>query len=242
MLSKGNTKLGKMLNWSIPAIKTCPGRSKLCESLCYAASGFYKMANVQKSQADNLKKTRKASFVKDMIKEITKHKSGEVIRLHCAGDLYSAEYADKWLEIVKACPDKVFYLYTRSWREEDILPKILELAELPNIQVWYSVDKETGAAPKHARIKQAYLAVDDDDVPAFTVDLVFREKTTTLKKKIGGAQVCPYEIGMDLSITCQKCRICFKDAEPSERNTDGPVKTKDKRAAAPLLQIQSCAT
>ena len=39
-ISPGNTKLGKMPNFSIPAGDTCPGKSEFCKD-CYAQKGFF---------------------------------------------------------------------------------------------------------------------------------------------------------------------------------------------------------
>jgi hypothetical protein len=216
MLSKSNAKLGHIRNWSIPAIKTCPGRSKICESLCYAAGGFFRMANVKKTYAKNLRSSKGKTWADRLIKELKKTPGHEVIRIHVSGDFYDKEYIGKWIKIVKSCPEKTFYAYTRSWRVKALLPLLLKLAALPNIQMWWSVDQETGPGPVHGKIKQAYLSIDDQDVPQFAVDLVFREKTDTIAKKVGGAIVCPYEQGRDLGITCQTCKLCFKQALPKE--------------------------
>lgn len=212
MLTRGNSKLGKIYNWSIPAIKTCPGRSKLCEALCYAAEGFFLMPSVKNVYAKNWRTARTKSFADRMIAEIHKKKC-DIVRIHVAGDFFDATYIRKWAKIIKACPETRFYAYTRSWRVKRLTKALKELAALENLQLWWSVDKETGRGPNHPRIKQAYLATDDTDVPAFPVDLVFREKVETVMKKVDGVQVCPYETGLKIEkITCQTCKICFKNA------------------------------
>ena len=211
MLNFGNTKLGKIHTWSIPAIHTCPGRSKLCEALCYAATGFYKMNNVIDSLQSNLEACRKPGWADEMIQEI-KSKKCTLVRIHVAGDFFNTGYLSDWIKICKASPNVRFYAYSRSWRIEALYPLLVELGELPNVQLWWSVDKETGRAPEHDKIKQAYLATDDDDKPKFEVDLIFREKTDTVLKKVDDVQVCPYEMGVATKITCQTCKICYKEA------------------------------
>lgn len=210
MLSSGNTKLGKIPNWNLQAIKTCPGRSKLCESLCYADSGFFRMDNVQKSYIENRRLTRLVGWVKNMIAEITKKKH-KIVRIHSSGDFVDLEYIHKWIEIAKGCPKTVFYCYTRSWRRPELLTSVVELGSLPNVELWFSVDRETGQGPSYPGIKQAYLAVDDTDVPQFPVDLIFRNTVKTVQKKLNGVQVCPYETGIKANVTCEKCKICFKE-------------------------------
>jgi hypothetical protein len=211
MLSTGNTKLGKMHNWSIPAIHTCPGRSALCEALCYAAQGFYKMNNVIDALQSNLELCRQPGWADSMIKEIQKKKC-TVVRIHVAGDFFNTGYLSDWIKICEACPNTTFYAYSRSWRVEALRPLLVKLGELSNVQLWWSVDKETGQAPKHSKIKQAYLSTDDDDKPTFDVDLIFREKQETVLRKVNDVQVCPYEIGVATKVTCQSCKICYREA------------------------------
>jgi hypothetical protein len=71
-------------------------------------------SNVKAKHEWNLQQTLKDSFVSDMVAEIVKRKV-KVLRLHSSGDLYSQEYANKWIEIVKALPNVEFYAYTKSW-------------------------------------------------------------------------------------------------------------------------------
>jgi len=42
-----------------------------------------------------------------------KHKP-QFVRVHEAGDFYSKEYADKWIEIAKRIPELQFYTYTKA--------------------------------------------------------------------------------------------------------------------------------
>ena len=52
---------------------------------------------------------------------------------------------------------------------------------------------------------------DDNDIARYKVDLVFRDKcTTVMKYDPKGNQVCPYDNGVTLT-TCSKCKLCFMD-------------------------------
>jgi hypothetical protein len=155
-----------------------------------------------------------------MIDEIRKRKC-KVVRVHVAGDFYSAEYVAKWTEVVKACPDIIFYAYTRSWRIPDINDELTKLASYSNVRLWFSVDAETGAPVNVPhRVRTAYLSVDSNDIPAHTMDLVFRDYGSRgmIQKRLNGIIVCPPENGVT-DITCEQCGICWKKTTPI---TKGP--------------------
>jgi hypothetical protein len=215
MLARGNVKLGKQI-WcfSIPAGPTCPGKSELCGSLCYAQKGFFVMPSVKRSQQRNWEASQLGDFVEHMTEEIRKRKC-RVIRIHVAGDYYSAEYVRKWHQIVKACPDVIFFTYTRSWRVPEIDKELRNYVKLRNLRMWYSVDQETGY-PKRVskRVRLAYMSVALHDVPAHKSDLVFRDYggRAVVQKRMNGVLVCPPENGAT-DVTCEKCGVCWRRVE-----------------------------
>jgi hypothetical protein len=148
-----------------------------------------------------------------MVSEILSKRKRSTVRIHAAGDFFSRKYIRDWIRIVSACPDDDFYVYTRSWTDPKMLPVLVLLARLPNIQLWFSYDKSMDPPPRIKGIKVCYLSMDDSDVPSRKVDLVFRDNTDTVRKKMGryNSQVCPYEIGLPIAnLTCESCRLCFK--------------------------------
>jgi hypothetical protein len=193
MLQTGtNTKLGAgVAGWSIPAVHTCPGRTKLCESICYATSGFFRMPKVEASHASNLQESHAPDFVDKINAQIKRSRSIKAIRIHPSGDFYSEAYVRKWIDIAKANPAVPMWGYTRSWRLQSFHPALKELAELPNIQLWASIDNETkakGETPP-SWLRQADVMDDWTAAPSqFT-------KCPNLKNK---------------AITCAKCTYCFK--------------------------------
>jgi hypothetical protein len=210
-----NTKLGALIHtWSITAGVSCPGKTKACASVCYAKSGFFRMHNVANGHERNLKFSKTAAFVPWMQEQLDKNKVA-VLRVHVAGDFYSAAYALKWLEIMKIRPNIVFYLYTRSWRKSAILPVLRSIARLENVHFWLSADTDTVKPPRIAQARVAWMARNDDEAlstPAWA-DLVFRDAPKTTMKKAGnGVQVCPFEIAVPKAakIGCSQCKICFK--------------------------------
>jgi hypothetical protein len=191
------------------------------------------MPNVKKSLTKNWDSTKEDDFVDKSVAEL-KRVGAKVCRVHVAGDLYSVEYAQKWLAIFKALPECRFFIYTRSWRGAEFKTVMSSIAKCKNVRLWLSVDKETGKpkrVPKGARL--AYMQVAHDDVPKYKVDLVFR--TDNLKdvvaKKVGNATVCPVENGATRDMNCMKCGICWRDK--GEQFDWTTVKTR--KTALPML-------
>jgi hypothetical protein len=219
MLIKGNSKLGKQVyHFSLPAHFTCPGETDACASVCYAKNGFYNMDNVKKSLLTSLKRSKRADFVAKMIEAIGRRKI-DVLRIHVSGDFYSAKYVRKWLAIAKRYPNIKFYAYTRSWRVKRIVKALIALAALPNVHLWWSVDKDTheldGQPPVVDRVRVAYMQMaDDEPVPTYT-NLVFRvDYHNAVIRSINGARVCPVENGMKYPEgrmpTCSSCKLCYR--------------------------------
>lgn len=213
-LVPGNLKLGPLIySWSITAGETCPGETELCRSRCYAKQGRYHMSNVKAALHRNMKFTRSSRFAAWMIGEIT-WLHARVIRVHVSGDFYSEAYVEKWEEIVRACPDAVFYTYTRSWRVDDIFPSLLRLAKASNVYMWWSTDRETGPAPVVPGVRSAYMAIDDADASSAPPgsDLVFRVRPKTVMTMANGVPVCPVETGRqhETKPTCSTCGLCWR--------------------------------
>lgn len=117
-----------VVNWTIPAfmsktgLKTCPNAG-LCAIGCYARSGTYSFSNVKSAHEKKLELTQKDQFVDLMINEIKtwlKKKSVNhlKVRIHDAGDFYSLDYLNKWIEIMEYF-EKIekgvsFYAYTKQ--------------------------------------------------------------------------------------------------------------------------------
>lgn len=221
----GNNKLGLIYHWSIPAIKTCPGRSTKCSDLCYADRGFYKMPNVERSLLANYELTKKTNFVDYMLAKL-QERHIRLMRIHCSGDFYSAAYMAKWLKIARLARTTTFFAYTRSWRTRSgslppWYPSIIAFSRLANVRLWLSCDQETGPPPQWQSVKRAYMAINDDDHPEFPVDLIFRvEGKASVMKKDDGVQVCPHEQGLatSRSILCDKCELCFSNRKPIWQN------------------------
>src|SRR5690242_1471602 len=100
----GNGKLGQGIHtWSIPAVLTCPGRTSICDKVCYAKKSRFLFQQVQERLQWNWEHAQREDFVDKMSSEV-KRKGCLVVRVHVSGDFASAEYAAKWLAIMKRSP------------------------------------------------------------------------------------------------------------------------------------------
>lgn len=243
LLKNGNEKLGRgVWTFGIPAGKTCPGKSKSCSKACYAAKGFYNMPSVQKGLSTSLRATKRPNFVGSVRTEM-REIMPSVVRWHHSGDFYSAEYAQKFLQILRAEPHTIFLIYTRSWNVDDQpeMLKILQQCALEkNCRMWLSADNETGSPPRWKGIAGiAFMAISNADTPTFPVDLVFFvNKPKAVTRFHGGTLVCPNEQGAKNSkeFTCSTCRYCFS-RQPRNRWKHKAITTKNQNRRLSLSVI-----
>ena len=193
-LSKGNKKLGKMPNWSLPAGPSCPGASVECAAFCYAKKGQMRMVHARGIYHANWEEAEKPTFVEDMLAAIDKTKT-KVFRIHVSGDFYSKGYIWKWLQIIDAMKDVKFFAYTRSWDVPDLLPALERLRSLPNMELFASVDPSMGDPPKYWRV--AYMEGDSR----------FRKGLSIAPNQTAGIK-CPEQAGT--MPDCGACGYCFR--------------------------------
>jgi hypothetical protein len=149
-----------------------------------------------------------------------------VVRIHTGGEFYSARYAWRWLRVVHRSRRVRFFTYARAWRVPAIKAVLDALAALPNCQVWYSCDCDTGIPPDvPPGVRVAWLMTDEDDRPPAGSDLVFRVHRLRQKPlhEVNGVRVCPAEDGLDhpRPPTCDRCGICWRQSNHALR--DGRV-------------------
>lgn len=200
-LKKGtNSKLGKQIAaFSIPAISTCPGSTKLCRSFCYAEKGFYHFPKIKQSLKNNYQATKQKDFVDKINLQLKRSRTVEGVRIHPSGDFYSEEYILKWLDIIRANPNISFWAYTRSWRIKSLLPALRKLKAENNIQLFASIDKELK---------------DNKEKPPIDFRLadVVKDWDTADSSYVR----CPNQ--KNNAISCQKCSYCFKPETKNKQN------------------------
>lgn len=147
VFSAGNSKMGQqVLLFNLPPLETCRP-SEWCRKNCYALKGYHTFRSVKESQRKRLELSQRPDFVELAVAEL-KRSRYQYVRLHSAGDFYSEEYARKWIEIIKRCPEKLFRTTTKR---VDLGWVLQELDSLPNMTVRESLDpthpKPSGLLP-----------------------------------------------------------------------------------------------
>jgi len=147
-----------------------------------------------------------------------------VLRVHVAGDFYSADYATKRLGVMRAMPMVAFFFYTRSWRAAATLAVLAEMALLRNVRAWFSCDAETGVpSDVPTGVRLAWLQSAADELPS-RADLVFRVRRlrSAALKQVEctdgpAAPVCPVENGTPGErADCGRCGVCWRPARGGE--------------------------
>lgn len=112
-LSKGNSKLYKILIFDLPAIKSCLNCSS-CAKRCYAIQ-----AEVQYPETEIYRTTNfhlamfNPIFLSAMIINQLSHTRIKTVRIHSSGDFFSQSYLDLWDAIISVFPHINFYAYTK---------------------------------------------------------------------------------------------------------------------------------
>lgn len=123
LLKDGNEKTGKRCKtFSMQAgtkgtcVCDCGG--------CYAQTGCFNYPCVKESMRINQTLVENhLSFVKNAILAQIEADKIEMVRIHASGDFNtanSADYANMWHEIVKACPNVKFWTYTKMKQYESL--------------------------------------------------------------------------------------------------------------------------
>lgn len=190
-----NSKLGKVGAVSLPAMKTCPGKTEYCEKVCYANKHMFKFPNVIKSLENNYEIAKSPEFAIQLTAAVNKTKTN-IVRIHPAGDFFSREYLQQWISVVRATPNTKYWVYTRSWRVPEMISDLKELNELPNIQVFASIDNTTTESPP-PWMRKAVIVKTWDGIDSSYVQ-------------------CPAQ--KNKAITCEKCTYCFKSSKGNKIN------------------------
>lgn len=115
-ISKGNKKIGKTLNVSLPPVLTCANCSG-CKELCYDIKACLQYENVRKARARNLVilKENPANYFDQIRSAIKRRKTNKFFRWHVAGDIPNYDYFVEMVKIAKENPDFKFWTYTKNY-------------------------------------------------------------------------------------------------------------------------------
>jgi hypothetical protein len=115
LIQKGNSKLGDMAMFNLPATKqvcgrTCPG--------CYAIREQQRYPTVLPAREARYEASKKDDFADIVRKEIRSMRvQPKHFRIHASGEFYSQGYVDTWESVAKDFPNIIFYAYTKRKKE-----------------------------------------------------------------------------------------------------------------------------
>jgi hypothetical protein len=116
---------------------TCPGATEECLSICYARRPVEEQGAVYEMWTRN-SNTEYVPPIPDECK---------YLRIHVSGDFSSVEYIQNWIHRLTERPDVKAWAYTRSWRVPEFARALKDLHDLPNIQLFASMDPSTRELP-----------------------------------------------------------------------------------------------
>jgi hypothetical protein len=196
---------------------TCPGATKECQEICYAARPVAENGPVAQMWRLN-------SITDDVPMELPP--GCTMLRLHISGDFSSRGYIDGWFALLAGRPDVKVWAYTRSWRVAELRPALDRLRALPHVQIFASVDRSTDTAEitsittdyaKAGRQPWRLAWIDGDvrgDRYNHNLSRIENERPHVLGKfplrltQFGAKSlVCPEETGEKAN--CVECRYCF---------------------------------
>ena len=140
-ISKGNRKIGKAMNVSLPPILSC-GNCKECKHFCYDIRACLQYANtVIDARIRNwtiLQRDRNRYF--SLIDEACcRRRSNKMFRWHVAGDIIDIDYFCRMVDIAKKHPDFVFWTYTKMYSIVNEYCRLYGKESIPaNLSVMYS--------------------------------------------------------------------------------------------------------
>lgn len=237
--------------WNLPAHASCPGESEVCMELCYADKGNF--ATHMAKYFRNFAECQEPGWARLVVEDIqecsrkTKRRKNppRYCRIHSSGDFFSLQYIYRWLYIVRSCPRVQFFAFTRSWNVPTLLPALIELSQLPNMELWWSTDSSMPEPPYIPGVRVSYLSQNDDDVPLYFANKTFRDENKRGRglspaKTLGpfASPICP--LGQHISpivrktVSCGTCGLCCDPATPKEEAAAAAARHAVSREFVPL--------
>lgn len=185
--SKGNSKLGNILNFNLPAGRTCPAGAD-CQKFCYAKKGTYNFPAVKNRYRENLDFYLQHGMVetfKAMLAELDSFK-GELVRWHSSGDCPDFEYLQLVFLVAMARPKVNFMMFTKRY---DWVNNLLGFVDKPdNLTIIFSYDD----------------GLEDEYENPFEMPIAIVSDTTSS---------CGNQLH---GLTCEECRVCWQ-LKPGEK-------------------------
>jgi hypothetical protein len=183
--SIGNSKIGSgpgVYTYSRLPGPTCPGATEWCIANCYAKRVD---GAVEELWTLNGERYLRAPLPDD----------ATLVRIHVSGDFDTTDYIAEWIDLALERPEVRFFGYTRSWRISGLYSMLVALRDLPNVQLFASVDPGD----------------DQDDIDTLRLDgwrLSLIEENETDAVATATGIMCPEQDGRAAS--CDDCGFCWK--------------------------------
>lgn len=115
IISKGNSKIGKIANVSLRPVKDCIN-CKACKNDCYALKAYRMYPNVRKAWDNNSKLLRgnMPSFFAQLHTFLDTYK-GKLFRYHVAGDIINLPHYQYIYSTAQDYPNIKFLVFTKSF-------------------------------------------------------------------------------------------------------------------------------
>lgn len=117
-ISKGNKKIGKVMNVSLMPIQDCGHNCKYCLGICYDIKACCQYSNtVLPARIRNSVMARlyRDEFFAQIDRAISRRKKNKMFRWHVAGDILDYNYFCRMCKIANDHPDFVFWTYTKMY-------------------------------------------------------------------------------------------------------------------------------
>lgn len=198
----GNSKTGQssahyefVYVWNIPPVRTCPGASEWCLSSCYNGQDRPDIYRVPQwwANLDAFLLDSDGLFARLCEQLYPSTSDRGAVRVHSAGDFFSAEYVAFWHRLAVLHPRVTFWAYTRSWRIPHLLVVLEELRSLDNFQLFASWDSGMSESPP----------------PGWRLSLVKDRELSNVGPGQTLAIRCPEELSS--AVNCASCRHCLRD-------------------------------
>lgn len=116
-ISKGNRKIGRVMNVSLPPILTCANCSE-CMYLCYDIKACNQYpGTVIDARARNLAVllADRDEYFRRIDAAISRRRKHKFFRWHVAGDIVDIDYLARMVDIARRHPDFIFWTYTKNY-------------------------------------------------------------------------------------------------------------------------------
>ena len=115
-ISKGNKKIGRVMNVSLMPIITCANCAE-CKKLCYDIKACFQYKGVIPARMRNtiLMRENIVEYFHQIDVAMTRRKKNKYFRWHVAGDIPTMEYFENMIDLAAKHPDFVIWTYTKNY-------------------------------------------------------------------------------------------------------------------------------